>query len=137
MASDQIKKRTPVLQSKTQKPVRVEICEGTCASLSRWMRDPIMTGFEYLWPVRFHKWRHNSTRQYARIVREWVTPIDLDASAYGTHSARLTKVTQTYEKTGNLWTIQLLLQHTKMDSTVRYLGAELKGALAVAGYIEF
>jgi integrase len=136
MASGQIKERASVLQSKTQKPVRFEISEGTRASLERWMQDPLMVGSEYLWPGRFHERLHISTRQYARIVRDWVTSIGLEASAYGTHSMRRTKVTQIYKKTGNLRAVQLLLGHTKMDSTVRYLGVELEDALAIAEAIE-
>ena len=81
MASGQIKERASVLQSKTQKPVRFEISEGTRASLARWMREPLMVGSEYLWPGRFHERLHISTRQYARIVRDWVTSIGLEASA--------------------------------------------------------
>jgi integrase len=122
MASGQIKERASVLQSKTQKPVRFEISEGTRASVEKWMEDELMVGSEYLWPGRFHERLHISTRQYARIVRDWVTSIGLEASAYGTHSMRRTKVTQIYKKTGNLRAVQLLLGHTKMDSTVRYLG---------------
>ena len=136
MASGQIKERASVLQSKTQKPVRFEISEGTRASVEKWMEDEIMVGSEYLWPGRFHERLHISTRQYARIVRDWVTSIGLEASAYGTHSMRRTKVTQIYKKTGNLRAVQLLLGHTKMDSTVRYLGVELENALAIAEAIE-
>ncbi len=88
MASGQIKERASVLQSKTQKPVRFEISEGTRASLARWMREPLMVGSEYLWPGRFHERLHISTRQYARIVRDWVTSIGLEASAYEERSAR-------------------------------------------------
>jgi len=132
MASDQIKERASVLQSKTQKPVRFEISEGTRASLEKWMQAPLMVGSEYLWPGRFHERLHISTRQYARIVRNWVTSIGLEASAYGTHSMRRAKVTQIYKKTGNLRAVQLLLGLTKMDSTVRYLGVELEDALAIA-----
>lgn len=136
MASGQIKERASVLQSKTQKPVRFEISEGTRSSLARWMREPLMVGSEYLWPGRFHERLHISTRQYARIVRDWVTSIGLEASAYGTHSMRRTKVTQIYKKTGNLRAVQLLLGHTKMDSTVRYLGVELEDALMISESIE-
>lgn len=100
------------------------------------MKDPLMIGSEYLWPGRFHERLHISTRQYARIVRGWVTSIDLKATAYGTHSIRRTKVTQIYKKTGNLRAVQLLLGHTKMDSTVRYLGVELQDALAISESIE-
>lgn len=91
-----------------------------------------MVGSEHLWPGRFHEGRHISKRQYARLVRDWVTSIGLEPSAYGTHSMRRTKVAQTYRKTGNLRAVQLLLGHTKMDSTVRYLGVELEDALAIA-----
>ena len=102
MASGQIKERASVLQSKTQKPVRFEISEGTRASVEKWMEDELMVGSEYLWPGRFHERLHISTRQYARIVRDWVTSIGLEASAYGTHSMRRTKVTQIYKKTGTV-----------------------------------
>ena len=117
MASGQIKERASILQSKTQKPVRFEITEGTRAAVARWMEEPLMVGSEYLWPGRFHERLHISTRQYARIVRDWVTYIGLEPTAYGTHSMRRTKVTQIYEKTGNLRAVQLLLGHTKMDFT--------------------
>lgn len=69
-------------------------------------------------------------------MREWVTSIGLEPSAYGTHSMRRTKVAQIYRKTGNLRAVQLLLGHTKMDSTVRYLGVELEDALTIAEAVE-
>ncbi len=96
------------------------------------MKDELLVGSEYLWPGRFHERLHISTRQYARIVRDWVTSIDLEVNTYGTHSIRRTKVTQIYVKAGNLRAVQLLLGHTKKDSTVRYLGVELEDALAIA-----
>jgi len=136
MASGYIKERASVLQSKTQKPVKFEITEGTRISIKRWMKDPIMVGSEYLWPGRFHARLHISTRQYARIVRAWVVSIGLETTAYGTHSMRRTKVTQLYKKTGNLRAVQLLLGHTKMDSTVQYLGVELEDALEISEAIE-
>ncbi|MCG7522357.1 tyrosine-type recombinase/integrase [Ruegeria sp. Ofav3-42] len=135
-AAGQIKERTSIIQSKTQKPVRFEITEGTQKSLLRWMEEPLMVGSEYLWPGRFHERLHISTRQYARLVREWVKSIGLEPSAYGTHSMRRTKVSQIYKKTGNLRAVQLLLGHTKMDSTVRYLGVELEDALAISEAVE-
>lgn len=70
MTSSQIKERASVLQSKTQKPVRFEISEGTRALVEKWMEDEFMVGSEYLWPGRFHERLHISTRQYARIVQE-------------------------------------------------------------------
>ncbi len=95
-----------------------------------------MTGSEYLWPGRFHERLHISTRQYARLVRDWVSSIGLEPTSYGTHSMRRTKVAQIYRKTGNLRAVQLLLGHTKMDSTVRYLGVELEDALAISEAVE-
>lgn len=97
MASGQIKERASVLQSKTQKPVRFEISEGTRASVDKWMEDELMVGSEYLWPGRFHERLHISTRQYARIVRDWVTSFGLEATAYKTRSMRRTRVTQIYK----------------------------------------
>lgn len=136
LASGQIKERASVLQSKTQKPVRFEISEGTRASVKKWMEDELLVGSEYHWPGRLHERLHISTRQYTRIVRDWVTSIGLEESAYGTHSMRRTKVTQIYKKTGNSRVVRLLLGHSKMDSTVRCLGVELEYALAIAEAIE-
>ena len=135
-AAGQVKERTSVLQSKTQKPVKFELTEGTRKSIATWLKDPRMIGQEFLWPGRFHEPVHISTRQYARLVREWVQSIGLEPSAFGTHSMRRTKVAQIYRKTGNLRAVQLLLGHTKMDSTVRYLGVELEDALAISEAVE-
>jgi len=77
-----------------------------------------------------------STRQYARLVHRWVDSIGLESVSYGTHSMRRTKVTQIYRKTGNLRAVQLLLGHTKLESTVRYLGIEVDDALNIAEQIE-
>ena len=115
---------------------RVVDVGGHGGSVEKWMEDELMVGSEYLWPGRFHERLHISTRQYAQIVREWVTSIGLEASAYGTHSMRRTKVTQIYKKTGKLRAVRLLLGHTKMDSTVRYLAVELEDALAISEAIE-
>ena len=135
-AAGQARERASIVQSKTDKPVRFEITETTRLSLERWISDPEMTGLEFLWPSRLHGSPHLSTRQYARIVRGWVTSLGLEPSAYGTHSMRRTKVAQIYKKTGNLRAVQLLLGHTKMDSTVRYLGVDLEDALTLSEGIE-
>ncbi len=73
-----------------------------------------------------------TTRQYARLLSNWIGGIGLDPSAYGTHSLRRTKVTLIYRQTGNLRAVQLLLGHTKLESTVRYLGVELDDALNIS-----
>lgn len=135
-AAGQLKERASIIQSKTGKPVRFEITEGTRKSIAEWLEDPLITGSEYLWPGRFQDRLHISTRQYSRLVRDWVSSIELEPSSYGTHSMRRTKVAQIYRKTGNLRAVQLLLGHTKMDSSVRHLGVELEDALAIAEAIE-
>jgi integrase len=131
-----IKERTSVLQSKTKQPVQFEITEGTRNSLKAWIDDPAMVGSKFLWPGRIHEPDHISTRQYARLVKGWVSSIGLEPSAFVTHSLRRTKVAQIYKKTGNLRAVQLLLGHTKMDSTVRYLGVELEDALSISEGVE-
>ncbi len=131
-----IKERTSIVQSKTKQSVQFEITEGTRKSLSAWLNDPAMVGSSFLWPSRFHNPDHISTRQYARLVKELVASIGLEPSAFGTHSLRRTKVAQIYKKTGNLRAVQLLLGHTKMDSTVRYLGVDLEDALSISEGVE-
>ena len=95
-----------------------------------------MLGCGFLFPSRFHASPYLSTRQYARLVGNWVSAIGLDPSGYGTHSLRRTKAAMIYRKTGNLRAVQLLLGHTKVDSTVRYLGVELEDALSIAEKID-
>lgn len=135
-AAGAVKERVSILQSKTKAPVRFEITEGTRKSLLKWIKHPDMVGHEFLWPGRFYDRPHISTRQYARLLKDWVKSIGLEPSAYGTHSMRRTKVAQIYKKTGNLRAVQLLLGHTKMDSTVRYLGVDLEDALAISESVE-
>ena len=86
----------------------------------------------YLFSSQCSPDQHLSTRQYARLVSGWVESIGLDASLYGTHSLRRTKATLIYRRTGNLRAVQLLLGHTKIESTVRYLGVEVDDALALS-----
>jgi len=131
-----MKERTSILQSKTKQPVQFEITEGTRKSVKAWIDNPDMVGSEFLWPGRFNAPDHISTRQYARMVKDWVASIGLESSAFGTHSLRRTKVAQIYKKTGNLRAVQLLLGHTKMDSTVRYLGVDLEDALSISESVE-
>lgn len=135
-SAGRVKERTSVLQNKTKRPVQFEITKGTRTSLSNWLCSQKMVGSPYLWPGRFHDRLHISTRQYGRLLKGWVASIGLEPSAYGTHSMRRTKVAQIYKKTGNLRAVQLLLGHTKMDSTVRYLGVELDDALEISEGVE-
>jgi len=133
---DRVRERVSVVQSKTQRPVQFEVSENTRESIWIWVCRPEMLGCTFLFPSRFHERPHISTRQYARLVRDWVSAIGLDPSGYGTHSLRRTKAALIYRKTGNLRAVQLLLGHTKVDSTVRYLGVELEDALSIAEKID-
>jgi integrase len=131
-----VRDRATVVQKKTGRPVQFEITEQTRASLEVWLRILRATGSRYLFPSRLHARPHLFTRQYSRLVHRWVDSIDLKSIIYGTHSMRRTKVTQIYRKTGNLRAVQLLLGHTKLESTVRYLGIEVDDALHIAEQIE-
>jgi integrase len=80
--------------------------------------------------------RSLTTRRYARLPTEWLAGIGLDPHLFGTHSLRRTKATLIYRRTGNLRAVQLLLDHTKIESTVRYLGKEVDDALAIAEQVD-
>jgi len=124
--------RALVSQQKTRQPVRFEITARTRNSIERWIRAGNLVSSSYLFPSRLHASPHLSTRQYARIVESWVSGIGLDSTSYGTHSMRRTKATLIYKRTKNLRAVQLLLGHSKLDSTVRYLGIEIDDALEMS-----
>ena len=121
-----------VMQMKTKRPVQFEITKQTRNSLSELIKSQNLSSTDYLFKSRFHKSDHITTRQYARILKTWIEAIGLDPYEYGTHSIRRTKVSLIYQKTKNIRAIQLLLGHSNLDSTVRYLGVELDDALDVA-----
>ena len=125
-----------MIQKKTGRPVQFEITEQTRAAVQDWLSSLGARSGRYLFPSRFWERPHISTRQYARIVHGWVAGAGLDSSAYGTHSMRRTKPAQIYKKTGNLRAVQLLLGHTKLESTVRYLGIEVEDALSISEQVE-
>jgi integrase len=131
-----VQDRATIIQRKTGRPVQFEITEQTRAAIRDWLAHTTSRSAQYLFPSRVHDLQHLSTRQYARIVHRWVECAGLDGSAYGTHSIRRTKVAQIYKKTGNLRAVQLLLGHTKLESTVRYLGIEVDDALSISEQIE-
>jgi integrase len=136
VVGDRVRERVTIVQSKTNRPVQFEVSENTRDSIAAWLDQPEILGCPYLFPRRFHASPHISTRQYARLVRDWVSAIGLEPSGYGTHSLRRTKASEIYRKTGNLRAVQLLLGHAKIDSTVRYLGVELEDALSIAERID-
>ena len=124
--------RATIVQSKTRQPVQFEITQQTRDSIQAWMMKAQLTPGDFLFPSRLTRCPHLSTRQYARMVNLWVSGIGLDPAAYGTHSMRRTKPTLIYQRTKNLRAVQLLLGHTKLESTVRYLGVEVEDALAIS-----
>ncbi|WP_340646845.1 tyrosine-type recombinase/integrase [Phenylobacterium sp.] len=128
--------RATVIQQKTGRPVPFEITDASRDALSAWLALRGKRADDWLFPSRSRPGDHLTTRQYARLVGEWVTMIDLEPRAYGTHSLRRTKVALLYKKTGNLRACQLLLGHRKLESTVRYLGIEVDDALALSEQIE-
>jgi integrase len=128
--------RAIVMQQKTQRPVQFEITEPTREAVAAWIAEAGLAPEDPLFPSRLRRSAHLSTRQYARIVDSWVDQIGLDAASYGTHTLRRTKATLIYRRTKNLRAVQLLLGHTKLESTVRYLGIEVNDALEMAEQTE-
>ena len=128
--------RAMVLQRKTGRPVQFEITDQTRRSLSDWLQVRKLSASEWIFPSRMRLNHHLSTRQYARLVKQWVDLLGLDSASYATHSIRRTKVALLYRKTGNLRACQLLLGHTKLESTVRYLGVEVDDALQLSEALE-
>lgn len=132
----QVISRAMVMQKKTNQPVQFELTEQTRASISDWILKSNLRSEDYLFPSRVTESPHITTRQYARIVKSWVSLIGLDPDDYGTHSMPRTKATLIYRRTKNLRAVQLLLGHTKLESTVRYLGIEVDDALEIAEQTE-
>jgi len=133
---DRVAARACVLQHKTQRPVQFEITPPAREAAEAWIRKAKLQRGDYLFPSRIHKSTHIGTRQYARILHGWVVEIGLNPAGYGTHSMRRTKPTLIYRRTKNLRAVQLLLGHSRIESTVRYLGIEVDDALEMAEQTE-
>ena len=132
----EIRSRAKIIQQKTGTAVQFEVTKRTRDAVEAWIEVNGLRPHDWLFPSRKDTTRHLSTRQYARIVEGWVRSIGLPRSSYATHSMRRTKATLIYRKTGNLRAVQLLLGHSKIDSTVLYLGVEVEDALSLAESIE-
>lgn len=128
--------RATVRQKKTGRPVKFELTESTRQAIDDYLRTTGKKSGEYLFTGRRRTTGHMTTRQYARLLSHWIADIGLDPHPFGTHSIRRTKATLIYRRTGNLRAVQLLLGHTKIESTVRYLGIEVDDALAIAEQVE-
>lgn len=132
MAGPDIRTRAMVIQQKTGRPVQFEISADARGSLAAWLQRRGGTADDYVFPSRLDHERPMSTRQYARLVDEWVTAVGLRREDYGTHSMRRTKTAMIYRATGNLRAVQILLGHTKIENTVGYLGVDVEDALILA-----
>ena len=128
--------RAMIMQQKTQRPVQFEITARTRETLTEWIQRADLNSTSFLFPSRFGRSLHLSTRQYARMVESWVAGIGLESTAYGTHSLRRTKAALIYRRTKNIRAVQLLLGHSKLESTVRYLGIEVDDALELVEQTE-
>lgn len=132
VAGPEIRNRAIVVQQKTGRPVQFELMTDARASLLAWLERRSGTLEDFAFPSRVDRNGHISTRQYARLVDEWVTAAGLRREDYGTHSLRRTKASIIYKATGNLRAVQILLGHTKIENTVRYLGVDIEDALIIA-----
>ncbi|MEO1544991.1 MAG: tyrosine-type recombinase/integrase, partial [Pseudomonadota bacterium] len=128
--------RAIVRQKKTGRPVKFELTDQTREALDAYIKEYRRDVGQWLFAGRGDPERHLTTRQYARLLGEWLASVGLDPTMYGTHSLRRTKATLIYKRTGNLRAVQLLLGHTKIESTVRYLGIEVDDALEIAEQVD-
>jgi integrase len=128
--------RATLRQRKTGRPVKLEITEQTRQSIDDYLGKCRKEAGDYLFIGRRGRDSSLTTRQYARLLSGWIASIGLDPSMFGTHSIRRTKATLIYKRTGNLRAVQLLLGHTRIESTVRYLGVEIDDALTIAEQID-
>jgi integrase len=128
--------RASIRQKKTGRPVRFEVTDQTRQAIDEYLRLTGRVPGQLLFAGRGDGSRGLTTRQYARLVQEWVESIGLDPAKFGTHSLRRTKAVLIYRRTGNLRAVQLLLGYSKIESTVRYLGIEVDDAIEIAEKID-
>ncbi|KRE11510.1 integrase [Bosea sp. Root483D1] len=127
-----VRLRTAIVQQKTGRPAPFELTNSAREALTARLRLRISREDDWLFPSRSRHGDHITTRQYGRLLDNWVALIGLDPALYGTHSLRRTKVALIYKRTGDLRACQLLLGHTKLKSTVRYLGIEVDDAFLLS-----
>jgi integrase len=128
--------RATVRQKKTGRPVKFELTDQTRQAVDDYLKASSKKPGDFLFTGRRGFGQCITTRQYSRLLSEWIASIGLDPKLFGTHSLRRTKATLIYRRTGNLRAVQLLLGHTKIESTVRYLGIEVDDALAIAEQVD-
>ena len=132
VTSGAIRNRATVIQQKIHRPVQFELMTEARKTLLTWLNRRGGTLDDFIFPSRVNYMGHLSTRQYARLVDEWVGAVGLNVSEYGTHSMRRTKASLIYTATGNLRAVQILLGHTNIENTVRCLGVDIDDAITRA-----
>lgn len=133
---NRVSPRATVVEQKTSLPVQFEITPPTRDAVAEWIKEANLANDDFLFPSRIRESPHFGTRQYARILDSWIEEIGLDPTAYGTHTMRRTRASLIYRRTKNIRAVQLLLGHTKLESTVRYLGIEVEDALELSEQTE-
>lgn len=128
--------RALIVQQKTKRPVQFELLDPARKTLLAWLERRGGTLGDYVFPSRNDYTGHMGTRQYARLVHEWVAGVDLQPQEYGMHSLRRTKASIIYKGTGNLRAVQILLGHAKIENTVRYFVVDVEDALELAEHAE-
>ena len=128
--------RATVRQKKTGQPVKFELSEQTRQAVDNYLRAAHKESVNFLFPGRLGASQCLTTRQYGRLIAGWIASVGLDPQMFGTHSLRRTKATLIYRRTGNLRAVRLLLGHSRVESTVRYLGIEVDDALAIAEHVD-
>ncbi|EJL6393527.1 tyrosine-type recombinase/integrase [Vibrio navarrensis] len=128
--------RVQYVQKKTGNDVQFEITQRTQQTLSHWIKDQNLQPTDYLFPSPRRSNQPLSYSYYRKIIRSWALALGHNPDLYGTHSLRRTKATLIYQKTKNIRAIQLLLGHTKIENTIKYLGVELEDALRLSEEIE-
>jgi integrase len=131
-AGGAIRNRATVMQQKTKRPVQFELMTEARQTLLNWLNRRGGSMEDFIFPSRVNYMGHLSTRQYVRLVDEWIGAVGLNVHGYGTHSLRRTKASLVYKATGNLRAIQILLGHSNIENTVRYLGVDVDDAIALA-----
>lgn len=131
-AAGTIRNRATVIQQKTSRPVQFELMTEARKTLLTWLELRGGAPHDYVFPSRVNYMGHLSTRQYVRLVDEWVGVVGLNVHEYRTHSMRRTKASLIYKASGNLRAVQIMLGHSNIENTVRYLGVDIDDALTLA-----
>ncbi|ARC94536.1 integrase [Vibrio coralliilyticus] len=124
--------RVQCIQQITGTDAHYEITPRTQQSISRWIFAASLEASSFLFPSSRRSGQPISYSFYRSIIRSWAVKLGLNADYYGTHSMRRTKATLIYARTQNIRAVQILLGHSKLDNTVRYLRVELEDALRLS-----